>query len=125
MNNEIFQKVFDMIQPLLPKEWKRMVLYVGYTTGSYSMKFYTSDKDGLYTDCFSQKGINRAQIIKLFMEVDKVLASERKSLDDKNRWSVMTMIVEADGNMKTDFEYNDISESAISYEQNWKNKYLK
>ena len=89
------------------------------------MKFYTSDKDGLYTDCFSQKGINRAQIIKLFMEVDKVLASERKSLDDKNRWSVMTMIVEADGNMKTDFEYNDISENAISYEQNWKNKYLK
>lgn len=125
MSNEIFQKVYDMIHPFLPEGWKKMVLYVGYTTGSYSMKYYTSDKDGRYTDCFSQKEISKAQIIKLFMDVDKILASERKSLDDKSRWSVMTMIVEADGNMRTDFEYSDISENVISYEQSWKNKYLK
>lgn len=125
MSNEIFQKVYDMIHPFLPKGWKKMVLYVGYTTGSYSMKYYISDKDGMYTDCFSQKEISKAQIIKLFMDVDKILASERKTLDDKSRWSVMTMIVEADGNMRTDFEYSDISENVISYEQSWKDKYLK
>lgn len=79
----------------------------------------------MYTDCFSQKEISKAQIIKLFMDVDKILASERKTLDDKSRWSVMTMIVEADGNMRTDFEYSDISENVISYEQSWKDKYLK
>lgn len=110
MSNEIFQKVYDMIHPFLPKGWKKMVLYVGYTTGSYSMKYYISDKDGMYTDCFSQKEISKAQIIKLFMDVDKILASERKTLDDKSRWSVMTMIVKRNGNMRTDFEYSDISE---------------
>lgn len=52
MHNEIFQKVFDMVKPFLINEWKKMVLYVGYTTGSYSMKFYTLDTNGKYTDCF-------------------------------------------------------------------------
>lgn len=125
MNNEIFQMVFDMLQPVLPEGWKKMVLYAGYTEGSYSMKFYTSDKKGVYTDCFSQKNINKGQLIRLFMEMDKLLASERNSLEDKDRWSVMTMIVEAGGNMKTEFEYTDISGNAIAYEENWKEKYIK
>lgn len=125
MNNAIFQKIFDMLQPVLPKEWKKLVLYVGYTAGSYTMKYYTSDTNGVYTDCFRQKNINKAQLINLFMHIDKVVESERKKLDDKNKWSVMTMIVDIDGSMKSEFEYEDISENAIAYEQSWKEKYIK
>lgn len=36
----------------------------------------------------------------------------------------MTMIVDADGNMKTEFDYSDISEDSIGYEQNWRKKYI-
>lgn len=125
MNNEIFQNVFDIISPVLPKGWKKMILYVGYTVGSYSMKYYTTDGKNAYTDCFSQKSVNKAQLIRLFIDIDKVLSAERKTLDDMHRWSVMTMIVDSAGGMKTEFDYTDISENSITYEKNWEEKYVK
>ena len=125
MHNEIFQKVFDMVKPFLINEWKKMVLYVGYTTGSYSMKFYTLDTNGKYTDCFNQDGANKAKLIQLFMNINKVLEPERKTLADKDLWSVMTMIVTSDGNLKVEFDYTDISENSIEYEQKWKKKYIR
>lgn len=125
MDNNVFQNIFDILHPVLPKGWKKMVLYVGYTTGSYTMKYYTSDDKGVYTDCFSQQGVNKAQLIKLFMNIDKVVGTERKRLDEKSKWSVMTMIVCSDGTMKTEFDYSDIGDNAISYEQSWKEKYIK
>lgn len=125
MNKEVFQKVFDIIQPVLPEDWKKMALFVGYTAGSYTMKYYTCDEMGVYTDCFNQKNINKAQLIKLFISIDKVVGAERKKLDEKNKWSVMTMLVSKDGNMKTDFDYSDISENTIAYEQKWKENYIK
>ena len=124
MNEKIFQDVFDMVQEVLPNGWKKFVLFVGYTAGSYSIKYYTDDGSGVYTDCFSQKNVNKLQLMKLFMNIDKILASERKKLDDKNKWSVMTMIVNFDGSMKVELDYTDISENTIAYEQEWKNKYL-
>ena len=125
MNNEIFQNIFDIIQPTLPNSWKKMVLFVGYTAGSYTMKYYTADEKGEYRDCFSQKEINKVQLIKLFMRIDRVVGPERKKLDEQNKWSVLTMTVTNDGNMKTEFDYADISENVIAYERNWKEKYIK
>ena len=125
MNNEVFQNVFDMIQPFLGKGWKEMILYVGYTAGSYSMKFYTSDSQGQYADCFKQPGANKAKLIQLFMGIDKLLAAERRKLDNRNKWSVMTMVVDSNGNMKTEFEYVDLSENTIAYEQSWKERYIR
>ena len=124
MNNDIFQKVFNLVQPFLPESWNKMVLYVGYTVGSYSMKFYTCDSQGIYTDCFNFKEISKAKLIQLFMSVDKLLAPERRMLDEKNKWSVMTMIVDSEGNMKTEFDYADINDNTIAYEQSWKKKYI-
>lgn len=124
MDNEIFQNVFDKLTPMLPKDWKKLILFVGYTSGSYTMKYYTSDAKGTYTDCFSQSGANKAQLIKLFMSIDKTLQVEREKLDTKNKWTVLTMTVEDDGSMKTEFDYADISEDAITYEQSWKRKYI-
>lgn len=125
MNNEVFQEIFDILQPVLPTGWKKIVLFVGYTVGSYTMKYYICDNQGIFTDCFSQIGINRAQLIKLFMSIDKAVSPERKKLDEKNKWSVLTMVVADDGKMKTEFDYADISENAIAYEKAWKEKYIK
>lgn len=125
MNDEIFQKVFDELQPVLPNDWKKLILFVGYTVGSYTMKLYTSDENNIFTDCFSQKESNKARLIKLFMNIDKILETERKIFDDKDKWTVMTMIVDANGNMKTEFDYVDLGENAIAYEQSWKKRNLR
>lgn len=87
--------------------------------------YYTVDQKGEYTVCFDQKEINKAQLIKLFMNIDKVIGSERKKLDEKNKWSVLTMTVTNDGKMKNEFDYSDISENSFEYEQKWKDKYIK
>lgn len=124
MNNEIFQNIFDLLQRYFPCEWKKVVFFAGYMSGSYSMKFYTMGADEKYVDCFSLEGANKAMLIKSFMDIDKLLALERKAWKTNDVWSVMTLIVGADGAMKVEFDYTDISENAIAYEQEWKQKYL-
>lgn len=123
MNENIFQNVWDKLQDALPEEWKKVIFYAGYMTGSYSMKFYTYFDDGSYKDCFSLPGVEQMQLIRLFMDIDKILSKERKELG-KGKWTVLTMAVDDKGNMETDFDYTDISENAIEYEREWKKKYL-
>ena len=124
MDNKVFQDIFDILQPVLPKEWKKLLIFIGYTEGSYTMKYHTCNESGVYIDGFSQKEINRAQLIGVFMNIDKIVSPQRKDLDEKNRWTVMTMIVDSEGNMKSEFDYTDISEIAIQYEREWEKKYL-
>ena len=125
MNETLFQSIFDKLQTVLPSEWKRVAFYAGYTEGSYTMKYYVDNgKDG-YTDCFSVGNVKKAQLIQLFMSIDKIISSERKKLDDDHRWSILSMTVSSDGKIKTEFDYADISDNAIAYEQIWKKKFLR
>lgn len=124
MNEKLFQSIFDKINDVLPNQWNRVVFFAGYTKGSYSMKFYVDNGNGEYIDCFSLNNINKPQLIQLFISIDKIISQERNKIDEKNRWTVLSMIVDSNGIMKTEFDYVDISEKAISYEQDWKKKYL-
>ena len=58
------------------------------------------------------------------MNINSVLEPSRKTTD-KSAWTVFTMIVDNNGNMKTYFDYEDISETFIAYEKKWKEKYLR
>ena len=123
IENNIFQNVFDLIQDYLPDGWKKTVLFVGYTKGSYSMKFYAKT-NSKYIDCFSFAGVSKTDLIKLFMKIDKVLKAERDKLTGKDKWTVFTMLVDSTGTMKTFFDYDDHSDDMIEYEEKWKKKYL-
>ena len=83
------------------------------------------NQNGAYVDCYQLKNCTRTKLIRLFMDIHKVLEPSRKQTNGQNPWTVFTMIVDANGNMKTYFDYEDISESAIAYEKTWKEKYLK
>ena len=37
----------------------------------------------------------------------------------------MTMIVTADGDFKSEFDYSDINDNSLEYEESWQKKYLK
>ncbi len=125
MNEKIFQDVFDKIQEFLPLNWKKVVFFAGYTNGSYSMKFYVQNNNNEeYVDCYNLPDKSRTKLIKLFMDLDRVLSESRKALGENNKWTVFTMTVNEDGNMKTEFDYGDHSEDLISYEKEWKKKYL-
>lgn len=123
MNNQIFQTIFNMLQEFLPSTWDEVVFYAAYTEGSYSIKYYVKNGTEV-TNCFNLPGLNKAQLVKLFMAINKELAAARAALSAKDTWSVMTMIISADGNMKTYFDYDDISENSIAYAKAWEEKYL-
>ena len=125
MNEKIFQEVFDLIQEYLPANWKKVALFAGYTTGSYSINFHVMNEEGLYIDCYKLWTAPKAKLIKLFIEINKILEQSRKAEKGQAPWTVFTMIVDYKGNMKTHFDYEDISESSIAYEKMWKEKYLK
>ena len=124
MNGKIFQEVFDLLEAYLPYGWKETILFAGYTKGSYSMKYYCRTEEGTFIDCFNLNGVSRADLIKLFVDIDKILSKERASLDDKNRWSVLTMIINDAGTMKAEFNYDNHSEDMLAYEKEWRKKYL-
>ena len=124
MDDILFQEIFNEVEPVLPDGWQKFALYIGYALGRYSMKYYTAGADGVYTDCFKQ-GISKAQLIKIFMNIDRRIEPVRNALDGKDKWTVMTMLVTSDGHMRAEFDYMDISENMISYEREWGKKYLK
>lgn len=123
MNIQLFQTIFDKLQEFLPSAWDEVVFYAAYTEGSYSIKYYVKNGTEV-TSCFNLPGLNRAQLVKLFIAIDKELTAARKTLSAKDTWNVMTMIISADGNMKTHFDYADISENFIAYAEEWEAKYL-
>lgn len=123
MENNIFQNVFDLIQDYLPDGWNKTVLFVGYTTGSYTMKFYTKINSD-YIDCFRFEGVAKTDLIKTFMKIDTLLKAERNRLPEKDKWTIFTMSVDSTGAMKTFFDYEDHSEDMIAFEKEWEKKYL-
>lgn len=125
MKEKLFQIIFDKLQETVPVKWSKIVFYAGYTKGSYSMKYYVDMGNGQYIDCFSLDGISDMQLMKLFVSINKEIVTVRNQLDDSERWNVLTMIVDSKGSFKTDFDYVDISEKSISYEKEWKKRYLK
>lgn len=115
-----YQSIFNTLQEILPDDWHKVVFYAQYGENSYSMKYFVDSGDGVYTDCFKLKGISKRDIIKAFALIDSQIMPIRKKLSKKDTWSVMTLIVDDEGNFKADFEYEDISEDSIGYYQRWK-----
>lgn len=123
MNDAVYQTIFSKLELTLPYDWEKVIFYAAYTEGSYSMKYYVKGS-GKTVSCFDLPEMDGRQLMKLFVEINRELAKERKTLPEQDRWTVMTMIVDGEGNLKTDFDYEDISENMIQYEKNWAKKYL-
>ncbi len=124
MRNEMFQNIFDLLSEVLPNQWNKIILFVGYTEGSYSMKFYIQNVHEEYIDCFELEHIDNMILVRLFMAIDKIVSKERNLLSESERWNVMSMSVDSSSNMKAEFDYNDIGENMIKYEEQWRSRYL-
>ena len=116
--------MFDKIQDGLTEDWAKVVIYVAYFSGSYTMKYYVKEGKDDFVDCYNIPGMTNSKLVKLFMSLDKLISPEREKLGDK-QWSVMTMIVTADGDFKSEFDYTNIDDTALEYEESWEKKYLK
>lgn len=121
MDNQIFQKVFDLLQENLIEKWDKIVFRAIYLDGSYNMNYYVKEK-GKYKDCYSLKSMEESQIEDIFMDIDVVLRGERDLISDK--WSVMTAVFDMQGKFQVHYSYDDISENIISFIDEWDKEYL-
>ncbi len=124
MKDITYQSIFNTLQDILPDAWHKVVFYAQYGESSYSMKYFVDSGDGKYTECFKLKGVSKRDIIKAFATIDSQIMPIRKELSIKDTWSVMTLVVDDEGNFKADYEYKKISDDSIGYYQRWKEKYL-
>lgn len=120
MNDKIYQMIFDEVLNFLPSEWEKIVVYLEHGEDSYSYSFYVKIK-GNYVKCFDL-GISDDKLLSSFARIEKKVSKERSKLD--KCWSNMTMIVDDEGNMKTAFDYTDLSRGNYQYKKAWKKKYL-
>ena len=125
MKEVSYQSIFNILQEILPDDWHKVVFYAQYDENSYSMKYFVDSGDGNYTECFKLKDISKRDIIKAFAVIDSQIMPIRKELSKKDTWTVMTLVVDENGNFKADYEYKDISEDLVGYYNGWKNRYLR
>lgn len=122
MNEKIFQKTFDEISPFLKDGWEKLVVYLEYGEASYSFSFFVKE-DSKYIKCFDIDDIDEESLMLAFQRIDSFVSKARTK--EKEPWSNMTMVVENDGSMHTDFDYTDLSKGNYKYKKAWKAKYLK
>lgn len=120
---KVVQEVFGKVEECLPQEWEKCCFYAAFTVGTYTMKFYIKNKKGEYIDCYNL-GIDDNQLAFLFMDIDDIVRPYRDALESKQKWNVLTLIVESNGKFNVDFDYADVSENSIEYQRNWEKKYL-
>lgn len=121
INNKIYQSIFNEILPFLPDKWEKVIVYLEQSEYAYTYSFYVKTNN-CYIKCFNL-GINENELLNAFERINKKVSAERNKF--KNRWSNMTMVVDAAGHMKTDFDYTDLTQNKYQYKKEWKNKYLK
>ncbi|MCD8020325.1 MAG: antitoxin YezG family protein [Clostridiales bacterium] len=122
IKKKTFQIIFDQVCRCLPSEWDKLVIYLEYGAASYAYSFYIQ-KNGKYINGFDIPGTSEKKIADSFKKVDKAVFKDREASKDE-LWTNMTMIVDANGTMHSDFDYTDLTEDAYEYKKQWKDKYL-
>lgn len=120
INDTIYLKIFNIIKPLLPDEWEKLVVYIGYGNESYNMSFYVG-VNGKMIKCFDLPDADQKDILLAYSEINKIVSVERDKEADK--WSSMTLVVVGD-DFHADFDYSEIPIGDIDYKKEWEKKYI-
>lgn len=121
MNEKVYQRIYNEIEGFLGDEWEKVVVYLEYGETSYSIAFYKM-ANGKYTKCYALDGVSEKKLYAAFSKIDKFVASEREN--EKDLWSNMTLVIDATGKMKADFDYTDLSKGSYQYSKQWEKTYL-
>ena len=120
IDNKVYQNIFNEIERFLPADWSQMIAYFEYWEASYSYEFYVKINEQ-FIKCYALPNIIEEELYSSFDAIDKIIAPTRS---DNGDWTNMTMVVDSNGNMHTDFDYTDLTEGAYQYMKDWKAKYL-
>lgn len=118
---EMVQGIFPIIAHRLPKKWQKMVFRASYGEDSYSMEYYVQQFNGAFVQCFEMDGVQEDDLLADFVSMDEVIVNYRNTLEAKDLWTRMILVVDADGAFKVDYDYEQAEET----DNAWESKYLK
>ena len=122
--DEIYQDLFELMEPELPGNWTEAVLYAEYGESSYEIEFFVKDGEGGVMKCYDLPGAAVDEYYSLFEEMDSILSKDRSDPDKGQPWSTMTMTVKRTGDFKVDYTYDDVLEDPLAAKDSWRKQYL-
>lgn len=114
--------IYDEISKYIPDGWSSLVVYLEYGDESYSFSFYVRIGNR-YIKCYELPNVSDEDLELTFEKIDNFVAKARDN--ERDPWSNMTIVVDNSGNMKTYFDYTDLSNGNYQYKKTWKQQYLK
>lgn len=129
LEQQMDQKIFNILQNYLPNNWLEVVFFVGYyKDDSGYFKYWVKTEKGQYVDCFTlipepkqgEKDILQEQLMKLHKEMKWV----RGKLSEKHKWICMVMSISNQGKLTKTYDYADgvVKQNLMQYVEDYKNK---
>ena len=122
LSSMVYQKIYECLAAFLPDSWEKLVVCLEYGEAAYTFSFYVK-VDGKFIKCYDLPGLDEEQLYNAYREIDRLVEHERNALSGE-KWTVMTMVVDAEGNMHSDYDYTDLSGGTYEYRKMWKRRYL-
>lgn len=123
IDDVVLGEILDLVCKTLPFDWDRIVLYMEYGKGSYSFKYYYSDKDNKFIQDFDINGIKEDDIINTYMGINKLLVPKLLDISKEDMWDNCTITFNSEHKFTIDYDYNSYDDR-YEFREIWKYKYL-
>ena len=122
---KLVNQIYYTISEFLPKKFNNAYFYAQVSSNnSVSLKFFVKEKHKII-DCYQLENVNRNNLILTLGKLSKEILNFRKNSESKSDWTLLTIIFEKDLSFNLYFDYDNYDEKLISFELDWKKKYLK
>ena len=118
-----YQNIFDIVRPSLPENWTRIVFFFAFMLDTCEIMYFVQLNSMEYVDCFHLNQ-DREELVSKLSRLYKEVQYGMKEITAEKIYSVITVVIDADGNMHADFDYTDITENFDSYYNSWMNQYI-
>lgn len=112
MDDKIYQKIYNVIEPILPSGVSETVIHLSYNETKKAMSVEIKiTVDGKTSDLYTyllKNGDNkkaRLLFMSIQVQITGMAVQEWRKLDNDNKWSTMTLTVDPSGHFTCNFRY--------------------
>ncbi len=129
-NDVLFQELADKIKILIPEEWVKVLLSAEVSEDACTVYFYyyiSGDNEPIYSlDIEDKKAVNVTSFKKNLYEMENHLRSIWEDFKNKKgeSFTQMTFVLDASGEFKAEYSYDELSENPVEQKRCWMKKYI-
>ncbi len=109
MTDISYNKLFEAVAASLPENWCSVKIIASFKGESCDIRYEAMCADGTWRDCFSLSR-DKYQLFQTLTTLHEEIAYSRNQLSGADKWNAATVMIEADGNFRSDFDYSEQKE---------------